>query len=263
VGSCGSPLSGIIIVTSPAHGTLSPGASISEVIYTAAAGYVGPDSFTYTATDGVLTSSPATVTLAVGPCIVNTAPVAKAVVSPLADFSPDVVNKLAISCNGSNACVMLDGSLSHDAESPNSELTFTWYIEPSVIPVASGEHASVCLELGTQTILLAVTDPQGATGTDRITIEVVTAAEAIDELVDNVNNSDIDRGNKRPFLASLKSAAAAADRGQIHTAQNILNAFQNKVRAQVSKGNPAEAAIWIRWAQAIIDGLEACAPPEE
>jgi len=49
----------------------------------------------------------------------------------LADFSPDVVNKLAISCNGSNACVMLDGSLSHDAESPNSALTFTWYIEPS------------------------------------------------------------------------------------------------------------------------------------
>jgi hypothetical protein len=66
-------------------------------------------------------------------------------------------------------------------------LTFTWYIEPSLIPVATGEHSSVCLELGTQTILLAVTDPQGATGTDRLTIEVVTASEAIDELVSNVN----------------------------------------------------------------------------
>jgi hypothetical protein len=258
-GSCGSPLQGVMILSGPSHGTLTPGTS-PQFVYLPTPGYIGPDSFTYKATDGILDSSPATVTLTVTACVVvtNTPPVAKIVASPLADFSPDVVNKLAISCNGSNACLLLDGSMSHDAESPNSQLTFNWYIDPSLIPAATGEHASICLELGTQTIVLGVTDPQGATGTDRLTIEVVSASEAIDELITRVNNSTVDRKNKRPFLASLKSAAAAADRGQTHTAQNVLHAFQNKVRAQVSKDNPAEAAIWIRWAQSIIDGLESC-----
>jgi len=37
-----------------------------------------------------------------------------------------------------------------------------------------------------------------------------------------------------------------------------LRAFQNKVRAQVSKNNPAEAAIWTRWAQSIIDASGRC-----
>jgi hypothetical protein len=259
-GSCGSPLVGMTILTQPAHGTLAPGSTAFEVIYTAAANYIGPDSFTYAATDGVLTSAPATVALTVGACIANTAPTAKMQLSPLGDFSPQVLNKLAISCNGSNVCLSADGSQSSDQETPNSQLTFTWLING--VAVASGQQTTLCLELGTYTVMLVVTDPQGASGTDSQVIEVVTASEAIDELIGDVNESSIDRKNKRPFLASLKSAAAAADRGQINAAQNVLHAFQNKVRAQVSKNNPTDAARWIRKAQAIIDGLEGCAPPE-
>ena len=71
------------------------------------------------------------------------------------------------------------------------------------------------------------------------------------------NDSTIARNNKRPFIASLKAAAASADRGNNEAAANQLHAFQNKVRAQVSKSNPAEAAIWTRWAQSIIDALNA------
>ena len=153
---------------------------------------------------------------------------------------------------------MLDGSQSYDLESPNSALTFNWLISPSTIPAATGEHASLCLELGQHTITLAVTDPQGATGTDSLTVEVVTASEAIDELIDRVNSSTIDRKNKRPFIASLKAAAASFDRGNETAGGNQLHAFQNKVRAQVSKDNPAEAQIWIRWAQSIIDATENC-----
>ena len=51
---------------SPAHGALSFNAN-GTFTYTPAAGYQGPDSFTYTATDGALTSPPATVTITVGP----------------------------------------------------------------------------------------------------------------------------------------------------------------------------------------------------
>ncbi len=58
------------VVTLPAHGTFENGS------YTPAANYHGPDSFTYTASDGQLVSAPAIVTITVSP--VNDAPVATA-----------------------------------------------------------------------------------------------------------------------------------------------------------------------------------------
>jgi hypothetical protein len=66
----------------------------------------------------------------------------------------------------------------------------------------------------------------------------------------------IERGNKRPFLATLKAACAAFDRGSYVAAiNNLQKAFQNKVRAQVGKGNPDVAEEWIRIAQEIIDAI--------
>jgi len=123
------------------------------------------------------------------------------------------------------------------------------------LPFASGVLASNCLELGEQTILLIVTDPLGGTGTDRLTIEVLSTDEAIELLIDKVNSSNIARRNKRPFIATLKATVASSARGQNNTAANQLRAFQNKVRAQVSPDNPQEADCWIQWAQHIIDAL--------
>src|SRR5207249_2728650 len=51
------------VVTAPAHGTLSGVAP--TVTYTPAAGYFGPDSFTFKANDGTVDSSAATVTITV------------------------------------------------------------------------------------------------------------------------------------------------------------------------------------------------------
>jgi hypothetical protein len=66
------------IATSPAHGTLGPvtrtGPMSATVLYRPAANYNGHDSFTFTATDGSLTSSPAIVDISV--LAVNHAPVA-------------------------------------------------------------------------------------------------------------------------------------------------------------------------------------------
>lgn len=52
------------ILAGPAHGAL--GALGGAVTYTPAAGFTGTDSFTFAATDGTNTSTPATVTIAVG-----------------------------------------------------------------------------------------------------------------------------------------------------------------------------------------------------
>ena len=63
---------GYAIVAGPAHGVLT--GAPPNVTYTPALDYFGPDSFTFTATDGQLVSSAATVSLTVTP--VNDAPVA-------------------------------------------------------------------------------------------------------------------------------------------------------------------------------------------
>ena len=119
---------------------------------------------------------------------------------------------------------------------------------------------TACLEIGTHTIKLAVSNPCHLTGYDTLTLDVLSAGEAMEELIDEINNSTIARSNKRPFIASLKAAEASTDRGNNTSAANQLHALQNKLRAQVAKDNPAEAARWIELTQAIIDALEATAP---
>ena len=79
----------------------------------------------------------------------------------------------------------------------------------------------------------------------------------MEDLISKVNDADIDRKPKRPFIASLKAAAASFDRGSNQSGVNQLAAFQNKVRAQIARTDPALAAELIAAAQAIIDALEA------
>ena len=54
------------VVTNPRHGILSLNSN-GSFTYTPNLGYLGPDNFAYTASDGYATSSPATVSITVGP----------------------------------------------------------------------------------------------------------------------------------------------------------------------------------------------------
>src|SRR5207249_820540 len=70
----GDPLT-YAIVTAPQHGTVTiTDASTGAFVYTPAANYNGPDSFTFRASDGSLASTPATVSITVRS--VDDAPVA-------------------------------------------------------------------------------------------------------------------------------------------------------------------------------------------
>ena len=87
----GLPLAATV-ATAPLHGTLTLNGD-GSLVYTPTAGYVGPDSFTYTASDGTTRSAPATVNLSVNaaatgtpaqpPAVVTTFPVTGTVGVPI------------------------------------------------------------------------------------------------------------------------------------------------------------------------------------
>jgi len=68
-----------------------------------------------------------------------------------------------------------------------------------------------------------------------------------------VINSALPSQRQHPLLVSLKSAKASFISGEPITAVNQLNAFRNKVRAQVAPTYPELAAILAQSAQNIID----------
>ena len=108
------------IAQAPAHGVVVLQTQTGAGIYTPTAGYSGPDSFTFQTTDGTCSSSPALVTINVR--LSNTAPTAKIVATPLVDFSPEIPNKLLISCNGSKdrKSTRLNSSHSSPSRMPSS-----------------------------------------------------------------------------------------------------------------------------------------------
>lgn len=238
------------VTQQPAHGTLAVEAATGATTYIPAPGYCGPDSFRWRVSDGQCNSAEATASIEVF-CL-NHPPTAVATVAPLVELVPGVSN-LVISPNGSNAVVLVDGSLSSDPD--GDPLSFAWFIDGTAEPFATTAQAAVELEIGAHRIILAVTDGRGGSDTDAVEVEVISASMAVDFIAALVDDSDIGRKNKRPFIASLKSAAAAFDRGSTQAGLNILHAFQNKTRAQIGRTNPDLAEQWIMAAQMVIDAL--------
>src|SRR5437867_10347643 len=143
---------------------------------------------------------------------------------PVADASATV--SLAISPNGSNATVILDGSRSSDRD--GDLLQYTWSEAGNLL--ASDVIAMTVLPVGTHSILLVVGDGL-LTDTNAATIEVITTAQAVEQLV-AAANAGVSRS--APLQAMLAAAIASIDRSNPLSAINQLLAFQNQVRAQVS-----------------------------
>ncbi|HEY6169414.1 MAG TPA: Calx-beta domain-containing protein [Verrucomicrobiae bacterium] len=225
------------LVTAPAHGAVSGAAP--NLLYTPATNFHGPDSFTYRVSDGQAESDLATVSLTI--LSVNDPPVADASATLPVFISP----------NNSNAVVVLDGSRSSDAE--NDPLHLVWRLAGNSNALATGVVAMATLPVGTNQLLLVVSDGQ-ATSTDAFTLEVITAAEAVRRLQVQVTSSVIPR-NVQPLLASLDAARASFARGNFTSGANQLEAFQNKVRAQVAPDAPTLAEYLIELAQEIIEAV--------
>lgn len=218
---------------------------------------MGVTTVTCTAVDGVGLSSSCSFTVTVRSP--DQPPTAVIKLDQLVDFSPDFENPVLISCNWWNSCLKLDGSMSSDPE--NGALTYLWFVDSNPVPFAAAPTATNCLELGTYSILLAVTDPAGQTGMATKTIEIITAPLAIEILIEKINQSSIPRRTKRELVATLRVALTQAGYDHHRQTQVALSAFEKKVRAQVVSGYPALATSWIRWSQAVTEGMENCIKP--
>lgn len=238
----GNPLTWL--VDAPAHGTLS--GTAPDLVYHPVAHYFGPDSFVFKVNDGQLDSAPATFGLTVLP--VNDPPEPSVVVAPLTTL-PGTTHPVVIAPAGAPATVFLDASSSGDVE--NDPLSFWWFRSDDTNAFATGVVAVVMLPAGTNWLTLAVSDGLDAATLD-FNVEVITPAQAIETLIEFVNEQV---RKPRPLIASLEAAWGSVQRGQVTAAINQLEAFQNKVRAQIAPEDPALAAQCLQAAQDILEAL--------
>jgi hypothetical protein len=182
---------------------------------------------------------------------VNDPPVARIEVSPLTQVL-GITNKVVIAAVCGDATVILDGSSSSDVE--NDPLTYAWTEGTNTL----GSTAIVTNELaiGTHEITLTVND--GAlNGVANEIVEVVSPAQGIGIIIAYIEEAGLGRANERPLIASLKASSSSFDDCRTISAVNQLEAFQNKVRAQIAPSNPELADKLIEAAQQIIDAVEA------
>jgi len=244
----------LTILIPPQHGALGPiihvpsnerGSAGNWVTYTPAAEYSGPDSFTYKVNDGLVDSAPATVSLTVQP--VNDAPCAKFTASPLAEFA-GITNLIILAPVGENARAVLDAAQSWDVE--NDPLQYFW--SEGTNTFASGVHVTNEFAPGSHTVTLTVSDGQ-ITGTAATEFEVLRPAEAVGFLIAAIEDSDVGQRHATPLIASLRNAAKSFENGNAPAGINQLQAFQNKVQAQIAPSRPSLAAQWIAETHQIID----------
>jgi hypothetical protein len=152
---------------------------------------------------------------------------------PVADASATRAEFIApIQCP---PAIVLNGSLSSDPD--GDSLNYLWFLNGSATPIATGAVAVVTLPSGLNSLLLSVDDGL-ATNSCMVEINVLTLPRALERLIDFVNSNV---SNPRPLTATLSAALASLNHGATIPALNQLEAFLQKIAAQVSPTSPALA----------------------
>ena len=212
---------------------------------------LGTTTVTCSATDAGGNAAACSFTVTVRPA--NTDPVCVARLAPqeCGLVFPSGPTLYSIAVNGDYVCLTLDGSGSSDPD--GDALTINWAIDETNL--LSGAVVNACLDVGCHRITMVVSD-----GLDQchqfLDICVITPSEAVEQCIAVVESTDVERRNKRPLIVSLKAAKAAFEREGWEVGAQMLTVFEYKVRAQIQRDNPAEAAMFIECVENIANTLE-------
>jgi hypothetical protein len=235
-------------VLPPANGQLTV-VNRTNLIYTPRTNFSGADFFEYS-TEGCngTPTNRARVSITILP--VNDAPIAVLESFPDTAFPGIQADVVLISANGMDAVIVLDGSLSGDAE--NEPLQFLWG-KDELPPFATGPTVTNWLGLGTHGITLLVSDGE-LFATNHLIVKVITAFEALDAMSAFMHSAQLPRAVQNSAGAILNAACAAIEQKRIRPALNQLNAFQNKLAAQLSPEDPLLATLQ-KFTERIIESI--------
>ena len=237
--------------TLPSHGILT--GTAPSLTYTPAANYCGPDSFTYTVSDGDITCPAAVGTVSIIVACVNDCPIARA------EFDPSCIvtgstTMLIVANEDDFGCVILDGRLSSDPE--GDALTYSWMADGEMMPISIMALSTNCFEIGAHEVTLVV-DDGGCLGMTTIHFEVVTACDLVEDLILDINNSTLPRNKQRPLISSLKKICKIFEKdkkNEFKYAVKKLESFQKKLKGEL-KNYPVQQVQFNASAQRIIDAI--------
>ena len=176
-------------VTQPQHGSVSLAGG--QATYTPAANYAGPDSFTFTASDGSSTSVPATVSVTVSP--VNDAPTVNAAALATTFGSPVTASLAAADVDGDAVTVIAATTPAHGSVAyAGRSVTYS--------PTAAGSDAFV----------VTVTDGHGAIATGQVGVDVAKAAPTL-----KMSPGSLKAGKPGTIKVKLTGVAGVAPTGKV------------------------------------------------